>query len=243
MQPFRFLLTCLFAACSATNYHASSTSGPLVGNFSSDQKISARGAGEEPGDSNLRDTLTHYESLLKAVLLSNSGQHPYVRMICLPSFGEEWVVAIEKPREGSSKVLYVRAKRPIRMDPRPDEIETDTAIAQMFKATASKIRQAWIVMLSNPRTMEPRDMGNDGVRYRFATFVRDHGVLTDETWSPEPKYPSGLLVELGKTLRDFTLAEAKDRIEFETSLGQKVEYLLSQIPVLEWQKRLFYDDE
>jgi len=179
-------------------------------------------------------------SLVDQVLLRHSDHAPYVRMICFPSFNREWAVMVEAPKGDSSRVQYVIVKRPIWMDPRPTEIETDEAVAQISKTTAEKIRQAWIAMLGNPRNMEPRRLGLDGVIYRFTAFTRDYGELTDETWTPDPVDPPGLLAELGEMLREFTQAEAKDRPEFEAAIRQKAEHLLGQISVLEWQKRLRY---
>jgi hypothetical protein len=230
MREICFILTCLWVACSTNNHPASNTVSPLVGDSSSDHKISVSSAEEDPWGANLQNWHTQYESLLNEILLRNSEHVPFVRMICLPSFEREWVVTIEEPKGDSANVQYLIVKRPIWRDPRPREIETNIAVAQISKSTARKIKLAWIAMLSNRSYMEPRGIGLDGVSYRFATFALKLGVLTREAWSPGREEPSSRLVELGEMLRDFARMEAKDRAEFETSINQKVEDLLSQYP-------------
>jgi hypothetical protein len=238
MRTLRIYVACLLAVWPATKASAQDMISPPIGDSSSRDNTPARSAGQVPS---IRDLDTAYEALLNEVLLINSEPNPYVRMVCRPSFNREWMVTIKPPQEDSAEVQSVVVKQgiwPILMNPNPTKIETDVAVARISKTTARKLRLAWIVMLTNTRNMEPRDRGLDGTTYRFAAFIQGHRTLTYEAWQPQRKYPSGLLVELGEMLKDLVQAETKDRPEHEALIRHKVDNLLGQIPVLDWQERL-----
>lgn len=238
MRTFSLFVACLLAVWPATKAPAQDMISPPIGDSSSRDNTPARSAGQVPS---IRDELTAYEALLNEVLLIDSEPNPYVRMVCLPSFNREWMVTIKPPQEDSAEVQSVVVKEPIWpivMNPNPEKIETAVAVARISKTTARKLRLAWIVMLTNTRNMEPREMGLDGARYRFAAFIQGHGIRTYEAWTPQRKYPSGLLVELGEMLKDLVQAETKDRLDHEFLIRHKVDNLLGQIRVLDWQERL-----
>ncbi|MEP6936239.1 MAG: hypothetical protein ABI988_20240, partial [Nitrospirota bacterium] len=128
-------------------------------------------------DQSVPYSLRTYSSLLPQLLFRNSPRDPYIRMLCFPSFEQEWGVAVANPEGEMATVEYVIAERSIWLDPHPREIKTTRTTAQIAKSTAQTLHEAWTEVLRHPERMKVRNFNIDGVACRFESFTKESGPL------------------------------------------------------------------
>ena len=180
-------------------------------------------------DQSIPYSLSTYSSLLPQLLFRNSPRDTYIRMLCFPSFEQEWGLAVAKPEGEMATAEYVIAERSIWLDPHPRDIKTTRTTAQIAKSTAQTLHEAWTTVLRHPERMKVRNFNIGGVACRFESFTKESGPISGEAWTPRNEYPTGILVELGEMVRDLTRAEVSNRPNIENRISQKVQDSLDRL--------------
>lgn len=152
----------------------------------------ADGGGLEPCRDAFSESFRCYYEAVQSLLLPEEigASEPSARMVVIPSFEAEWVVALF--RSGNFVRVELRqASREIWRDSDlcsgalPAGVEAIRRKAPLPGDLAKAIADVWkeaLLHLDSPR--DPWSRGSDGVTYYASAWVAGHGTLCGETWSP-----------------------------------------------------------
>ena len=107
-------------------------------------------------------------------------------------------------------------------------------IAPIPESTASLLEQVWTEMLARVHYPELQDdgeieVGTDGVTYHVSHFSMNDGFRSGSSWSPEKGSNTGALVELAEELRQYAIANEKERAQIEITIRDKANALLEKL--------------
>jgi hypothetical protein len=96
----------------------------------------------------------------------------------------------------------------------PDDwrkIEVTETTAPIDNKTAELLAEVWSGMLLRVRHPMESHNGLDGVTYHFSMWVKNRGILSGTTWSPDPYSNPGMLANISYVMKTFVEAEPTER--------------------------------
>ena len=161
----------------------------------------------------------YYQKLGELLLdTSNLTTLGVLFVLCMPSFRPEWAVRLE--RVGRTLTLTYPAAPiwPVG-SPLP---KIENAVAGLELKSYEAIESAWLKMIRLAHPFHSGWSGLDGETYVFG--YKQHGLMTAETWSPDPNTAPGRLVRLGESLREYALADPVLRPEMEERIQEEAQW-------------------
>jgi hypothetical protein len=181
-----------------------------------------------------------YGQRLREVLMKDSSLYHVARMVCLPSFEEEWMVTLvrEGPNDLDGPHTYyvecVVAERKLFPPKESQGVAAKKARAPIDGETAESLNRVWRRMLRTPRYPKEAGVGADGEQYHFSRFLPlidcgrpdplggwEEGTI----WSPDEDSSCGQLVAIGERLKSYAQARQEDRERARREIREKTSKL------------------
>jgi hypothetical protein len=190
------------------------------------------------------EVLWKYAKRLHDVLLQDAAKCYVARMVCLPSFENEWVVTVvreDRPDFDAPHTYYVEsvsANHKLFSAKNPADLTVTRSRATLDRETAESLARVWRRMLRATRYPKVPRVGADGVEYHFSRFLPfvDGGLSEPlagweqgRIWSPSEKSPTGELVAIGEQLKAYAQAAPADREKILSSIREKTATLAARL--------------
>jgi len=151
-------------------------------------------AGLEPCQDVFSDDSVCYHAAVRTLLVpeQSDAPMPFVRTVVIPSFAPEWAVTIyPNGREARvelrvlSKSLWGEFPGCSPLDGKSDGVDAQVHSAALSGDLAEKIVAVWRETLLHLKPFSGAwAHGSDGVNYHASAWLRSHGLVCGETWSP-----------------------------------------------------------
>jgi len=172
-----------------------------------------------------------YQVAVRSVLLADQPDDPYFRVVVLPAFFPEWALSIATPAAGQARVDVVEARKKIYTAKGNRTPGTLRYSASVDASVAEALRSVLTTVLLDTRHCATSDgrIGFDGETYQFSGFIRNRGVLSGETWSPDDATRAGQLVKAAHLLYRIARAGPDESAELRQELLQVVGKLKAEV--------------
>ena len=168
-------------------------------------------AGLEPCQDVFSDDSACYHAAVRTLLVpaQRDAPVPFVRTVVIPSFAPEWAVTIYPNGREARVELRVLSKSlggEFRGCPalagKSDDVDVQVHSAALSGDLAEEIVAVWReALLHLAPFSDAWSHGSDGVTYHASAWLRSHGLVCGETWSPGSG-KNELLVRLTEGLRE-----------------------------------------
>jgi hypothetical protein len=147
-----------------------------------------------------------YYRAVRDALCAGLSDEPLARVLVMPSFLPEYVLAVQ--RKGAGYSLTYRVCEPSVWETHEGHlpVRVHTTTVPLRPAVATAITQLFTAAVAQTR-YPAGDSGDglDGTRYTFTTYERTVGFRSGERWSPPAGTRLRALVEVQATLRQLAL--------------------------------------
>lgn len=175
-----------------------------------------------------------FDAVLRKTLVVEWGR--YGEMIVIPSFSPPYAVSVYHKRTNEVEHFYATlTEAPAELNAHSSHeqgsqsVERSELVVKRYdveipRSLAVAVQRAWATLLRQTRYAKGYSDGHDGEISRFSVFVRGHGFLTGEIWSPESGLTAAIRVA-GDHLVDLCRTPAHERSNVLKRLQAELEQL------------------
>jgi len=158
------------------------------------------------------------------------GNQEVASVVCLPSFGREWLLWTVGQRKAGYSIILIEAEQSIWHSYREENVSLSESVNSSKRELATEIAlpvcAAWEKVLSQTRydSKEREFIVRDGVAYHFGYWGVGTKPMAGKTRSPDQSTVPGKLVSLGHALRDYAKTGSSPNRQVEETIAEHLDW-------------------
>ena len=173
----------------------------------------------------LRIPLNEYLLKVRKILMTGEQRYPYVRMVVIPSLKPEWMVNIQNPQGDTALVVYTIAEEQIWGKKQWESLRAVYFTAEIPANVAENIREIYLEQLHRVQYPQGEGTLSDEHLYYLSAYIDGEGILTGEKMIMDRQTETGELIQMGRNLREYVLAEEDSKRLYLKKIEQAIRQL------------------